>query len=246
MSKDKLYKVLAIQENISNNEAKSLVDKGLVFYKGKKVSIARALVDMDARFRIIKPQKLRIIFEDESVLAVDKPAFITCDELEKEFKLKLLHRLDKETSGVLVFAKTEEFRTKAIKEFKNLNVKKLYFAAVKGVVGESFEINEPILTSKNSGIATSKVDKNGKFAISMVEPYMVSGKKSLVKVSIKTGRTHQIRVHLAYAGFPVIGDEKYGKNSAKRVYLHSYEMEILGYKFKAKLSQDFKELGFEF
>ena len=74
---------------------------------------------------------------------------------------------------------------------------------------------------------------------------MVSGKKSLVKVRIETGRTHQIRVHLANAGFGVIGDEKYAKSRAKRMFLHSYETEILGLKFKAPLGKSFNEFGFE-
>ena len=74
---------------------------------------------------------------------------------------------------------------------------------------------------------------------------MVSGKKSLVKVRIETGRTHQIRVHLANAGFGVIGDEKYAKSRAKRMFLHSYETEILGLKFKAPPGKSFNEFGFE-
>ena len=74
---------------------------------------------------------------------------------------------------------------------------------------------------------------------------MVSGKKSLVKIEIKTGRTHQIRVHLAAYDHAVIGDEKYAKLSSKRLFLHSYKTEILGYSFVVPLDHSFNEFGFE-
>ena len=76
-------------------------------------------------------------------------------------------------------------------------------------------------------------------------PVMVAGKKSLVKVEIKTGRTHQIRVHLNHAGYGIVGDEKYAKNKSARMYLHAYKIELLGYKFSSNLSSDFNRLGFE-
>jgi len=66
-----------------------------------------------------------------------------------------------------------------------------------------------------------------------------------VKVEIKTGRTHQIRVHLNHAGYGIVGDEKYAKNKSARMYLHAYKIELLGYKFRSNLSSDFNRLGFE-
>ena len=170
---------------------------------------------------------------------------MSSENLEKIYKFSLLNRLDKETSGVVLLYKNEEFREAAIAEFKNLRVKKSYIAIVRGIVSEEIKFDEPILTIKTRSGAFSKISPNGKSAFSEVYPLMISGKKSLVKVRIETGRTHQIRVHLANAGFGVIGDEKYAKSRAKRMFLHSYETEILGLKFKAPLDKSFNEFGFE-
>ncbi|QKF64403.1 RluA family pseudouridine synthase [Campylobacter corcagiensis] len=245
MKKEKAYKLLAIQEKISNNAAKELIDSGLVYAHGKKLSIARGEIDANTIFKVLKIPKPKIIFEDDKILAINKPPFLVSDKVAEIYKATLLNRLDRETSGVLLMSKDEEFRTKAIQEFINLKVKKIYFAMVKGVVSEELVIDSPILTIKSKGLAFSKISPNGKSAITRVYPFMVSGKKSIVRVEIDTGRTHQIRVHLASQNLPIIGDEKYAKNSAKRMYLHSYKTEILGYKFIAPLDDSFSEFGFE-
>lgn len=242
---EKAYKLLAAQENISHNEAKALIDAGLVSARGAKIALAREMLGENTKFSVMKPAKPAIIYEDENVLAVNKPPFMSSENLEKIYKFGLLNRLDKETSGVVLLYKNEEFREAAIAEFKNLRVKKSYIAIVKGIVSEEMKFDEPILTIKTRSGAFSKISPNGKSAFSEVYPLMVSGKKSLVKVRIETGRTHQIRVHLANAGFGVIGDEKYAKSRAKRMFLHSYETEILGLKFKAPLGKSFNEFGFE-
>ncbi|MBE2986134.1 RluA family pseudouridine synthase [Campylobacter sp. RM13119] len=245
MSSEKAYKLLALQEGISNNEAKALIDDGLVYAKGQKILIARALMGANTRFNVQEVPKPSVIFEDENLIAINKPAFITSEKISEIYKFPLLHRLDKETSGVLLLVKDEEFAKKAIEEFKHMRVAKTYVAAIKGIVSEEININEPILTIKTKGGAHSKISKDGKEAISKVTPLMVVGKKSLVKVEIKTGRTHQIRVHLSSVNAPIVGDEKYGKNRSARMYLHAYYIGLLGYNFKANIPKDFNALGFE-
>ncbi|MGG7047714.1 MULTISPECIES: RluA family pseudouridine synthase [unclassified Campylobacter] len=245
MAQEKAYKLLALQENISNNEAKALIDDGLVFAKGQKVLIARGLMSDTTKFLVQKQPKPNVILEDENLLVINKPAFITSEKISQMYKFPLLHRLDKDTSGVLMLVKNYEFQKAAIEEFKKMRVKKVYLAIVKGIASEEITINEPILTLKTKGGAYSKISKNGKEAISHVAPLMVVGKKSLVKVAIDTGRTHQIRVHLAAFNHPIVGDEKYGKNRANRMYLHSYLVEFLGYKFRADLPSEFSDFGFE-
>ena len=245
MKEEKAYKLLAIQERISNNEAKELIDSGLVSAKGQKIALARAMMSVTTKFNVQKMPRPEVIFEDENLIAINKPAFLTSEKVSEIYKFPLLHRLDKETSGVLLLVKNEEFQKTAIEEFKKHRVKKEYLAIVKGILSDEFSINEPIITLKNKGGAYSKISPSGKEAISIVTPVMVVGKKSLVKVDIKTGRTHQIRVHLNHAGFGIVGDEKYAKNRAKRMYLHAYKIELLGYKFKADLNSDFNEFGFE-
>lgn len=245
MSSEKAYKLLALQEGISNNEAKTLIDSGLVYAKGQKVVIARALMSQNTRFSIQEVQKPSIIFEDENLIAINKPAFVTSEKISEIYKFPLLHRLDKDTSGVLLLVKSDDFAKRAIDEFKNMRVEKKYTAIVKGIISEDISINEPILTIKTKGGAFSKISKDGKEAISHIVPLMVVGKKSLVKVEIKTGRTHQIRVHLASINAPIVGDEKYGKNRSSRMCLHAYFIGLLGYKFKAPIPKEFNAFGFE-
>ncbi|MCD8213764.1 MAG: RluA family pseudouridine synthase [Campylobacter sp.] len=245
MNQEKAYKILALQKGISNNEAKELIDSGLVFAKGQKVSIARALMSINTKFNVQELPKPNVIFEDENLIAINKPAFLSSEKISEMYKFPLLHRLDKETSGVLLLVKNEEFAKHAIDEFKHMRVDKIYVAVVKGIVSEEMTINEPILTLKSKGGAISKISKDGKEAVSYVSPLMVIGKKTLVKVAIKTGRTHQIRLHLSSIQTPILGDEKYGKNRANRMYLHAYSIGILGYKFKTAIPKDFNDLGFE-
>jgi len=237
---EKAYKLLAIQENITNRSAKDLIDRGVVYYKGKKLVMARALVDTKARFRVEEITKVKVIFEDEFIVAIDKPAFVTSEQIAKKQGHRLLHRLDKETSGVLLLVKDDEFRTKAVEAFKKLEVKKEYLAWVGGMVVDTFTIDKPILTIKNKNQAYSKIAEDGRDAVSTIESLELEGRVSKVKVTIKTGRTHQIRVHLKSEGIPIIGDELYGGKKDKRVMLHASKIELLGYSFSSNEPKDFR------
>ena len=236
---EKAYKLLAVQEGITNRSAKDLIDRGVVYSGGKKVVMARALMNVRSNFRVEKIQKTKIIFEDKNIVAIDKPAFITSEQIAKKHKLTLLHRLDKETSGVLLLIKNKEFQEKAIKEFKQQRVLKEYIAWVSGVVAESFEIDKPLLSIKRNNKAFSKVADNGLEAITLVEPLMVEGKFSKIKAIIKTGRTHQIRAHLSNEGYPIVGDSRYGGKPHKRVMLHASKIALLGYEFESREPRDF-------
>ncbi|NPA74267.1 MAG: RNA pseudouridine synthase, partial [Epsilonproteobacteria bacterium] len=222
MKTEKAYKLLSIQEGISNRSAKELIDKGVVYIGDKKVQIARAEVKIDTKFKIKKIENSKKIFEDDNIVAVDKPAFITSEEVSKKMGFKLLNRLDKETSGVLLLYKNEEFQKKAIEEFKKQNVLKEYIAWVEGIIAEKIVIDSPILTIKDKK-AYSKISPKGKEAISIVEPLEIIGKRSKVKVTIKTGRTHQVRVHLKSISHPIIGDTLYGGKKNHRMLLHAYK-----------------------
>ena len=241
MDKDKAYKVLALQEGISNSEAKALIDRGLVYAGNSKIMIARGDINTKTKFRIEKVEKIKPIFENDDIIVVDKPAFMNSDEIERQFKgTKLLHRLDRETSGVLMLVKNEEFREKAIKEFKKDTVYKEYVAWVDGILVESVEIDKAIITEKKGNKAFSKLSKNGKPARTEVTPEIVSGKKTKLKCVIHHGRTHQIRVHLKSIDFPIIGDEQYGGRRYKRVMLHAKKVVLLGMTFEAPEPTSFK------
>ncbi len=236
MATDKAYKVLAQAEDISNNKAKELIDKGLVYVEDKKVKIARAEIRTDTVFRIEYPDDIEILYQDEDIIAINKPAQVDSYDIQDAIEgAELLHRLDRDTSGVLLLGKNREFIERAIKEFKNRKVEKHYVAWIEGVLYEAVEIDEPIFTVKK-GKAFSKIDPvRGKKAHTIVKPEEIQGKKSKVNVEITTGRTHQIRVHLASIGHPIVGDEQYGsRTQSKRVLLHSSKMKILDYEFNAK------------
>ena len=167
-------------------------------------------------------------------IQIDKPAYINSDEIERQFKgAVLLHRLDRETSGVLMLVKDEDFRQKAIQEFKKDKVYKEYIAWVEGIISEPIDVDKPILTTKKNNRATSNVSGKGKPARTEIFPDLVSGNKTKVKCIIHHGRTHQIRTHLRYVDHPIIGDEQYGGRRAKRVMLHAYKVRLLDYEFTA-------------
>jgi len=231
---EKAYKILAIQEGVSNSAAKSMIDRGLVYVGNKKVMIARGDLDAKTIFRVEKIERIKPIFENDDIVVVDKPAFLNSDEVERQFKpAVLLHRLDRETSGVLMLVKNEEFRQKAIKEFKQDRVYKEYIAWVEGIISEPVEVDKPILTKKRNNKAYSNVSGKGKPARSEFFPDIVSANKTKIKCIIHHGRTHQIRTHLRYIDHPIVGDEQYGGRRAKRVMLHAYKVKLLGMEFVA-------------
>lgn len=245
IKEDKAYKLLAEQEGISNSKAKDLIDKGLVYVSNRKVVIARGNMPAKTKFRVETIENVKVIYENKEMVVVDKPAFLSSEEIELKFKdARLLHRLDRETSGVLVLCKDEDFRLKAIEEFKHDRVYKEYVAWVDGDVIEEFEIDKPILTEKFNNKAKSKISASkGKPARTEVFPLMVVNHKSKVKLVIHQGRTHQIRVHLRSENLPIIGDELYGGRRARRMMLHAHKMRLLGKEFISPEPKEYRHIG---
>ena len=239
---EKAYKLLALQEEISNKKAKELIDRGLVYVLDKKIKIARANMPQDTYFRIQSIDKIDIIYQDENIVAINKPALMDSYEIVDAIdeNIELIHRLDRDTSGLLLLARNNEFLQNAIEAFKLRKVKKRYIAWIEGVFFEETTIDIPITTHKRGGKAFSQIDeKKGKPAITIVKPIEIQGKKSKVEIEIKTGRTHQIRVHLAHIGYPIVGDERYGSvTNSKRILLHAKAISLLGYAFVAKEPKD--------
>ncbi|MRJ01862.1 MAG: RluA family pseudouridine synthase [Epsilonproteobacteria bacterium] len=238
--KEKAYKVLAHQIGISNKKAKELIDRGVVYIGNRKVEIARGLVDRGTTFSIKEVAEPQIIYEDENLIALNKPPHLTSEEIAQKMGYPLLHRLDRETSGLLILAKDRDFRRRAIEEFKKGRVYKEYRAWVEGIVAEPFEIDYPILTIKKGGRAKSHLSRSkGKPAKTYVEPLELHGKKMKVKAVIETGRTHQIRLHLARSGHPILGDTLYGGRPWRRIMLHGKRMRLFHYDLDAPEPEDF-------
>ncbi|PIE74202.1 MAG: RNA pseudouridine synthase, partial [Deltaproteobacteria bacterium] len=215
-----------------------LIDDGLVFAHGKKLKLARGLIDARTNFKVNSRTKPSIIYEDANLIVCNKPYAMDSYMLERQLKAKLIHRLDKTTSGLIALAKNEDYRAMVLEEFKKNAVYKEYLCVVKGVVAQELSINSPISTQKGKR-AKSFIDPKGKEALSIAKPLAVDGKKTLLSVVIKTGRTHQIRVHLASAGLAIVGDELYGGVSAKRLFLHSYKLSFLNHSFECKPEASF-------
>jgi len=235
---EKAYKILADQLRISTGKAKDMIDRGLVYSHGKKLTIARALMPKDTVFKVEQIQSVQMIFADDNMLVLNKPAFVNSEELELRYGYPLLHRLDRETSGVLILVKNDEFRAKAIKAFKNQQVYKEYLAVVDGIIAEGGIIDAPLKITKGHK-AGAVVDKKGDKAITEYEPLAVMGKKTKLKIVIKTGRTHQIRAHLKHLGNPIVGDRNYGGSEAKRVMLHAFKLKLFEYDFTAEEPKEF-------
>ena len=239
---DKAYKILALKQNISHRKAKEMLDLGLVFGNGKKI-LASELIAFKTPLKILSLEDSKILFEDRFILAVHKAPFVDSYMLEKKFSpYTLLNRLDKDTSGVILLTKDMDFKNKAINEFKNNLVYKEYLALVRGIIPQDLVIDRAILTTKGH-YAKSKIDdKLGKKAITNITPLKIIGRNALLKIVIKTGRTHQIRLHLDSINQPILGDKIYGKVPFDRLMLHSYKISLFDYEFCSKEGSFWKYL----
>ncbi len=179
--------------------------------------------------------KVEILFEDESIVVVNKPAGVL--SIPDRFKPELpnlknlllqdreviipVHRLDKFTSGIIIFAKTPEAHRDLSNQWQGKKVDKTYLAFVQGIPNnETGSIDKPI-ASDPSRPGKMKINRNGKQAVSHYKVLEVYQDIALVEVKIETGRTHQIRVHLRSIGHPLLVDKDYAKKEAW--YLSSFK-----------------------
>ena len=154
-----------------------------------------------------------------------------------EIRPGIVHRLDKDTSGLLIVAKNDKAHVNMSEQIKNHEVKKTYVALVRGCVKENEATIDMPIGRSNSDRKKMAINKNGKNAVTHIKVLKRYDKYTLLEINIETGRTHQIRVHLSHIGFPVIGDYIYsnGKNEFGVVgqCLHAKELE-----FKHPISGD--------
>ena len=218
----------------------------------KSNDIIEVFLDLEEDNSNIVPTKmdLDIIYEDEAYIVVNKPAGIPIhpsmehyedslsngikyyfDEIGLKKKIRPINRLDRNTSGLVIFAKNEYIQERLIEQMKNNLFYKEYIAICEGKFKNTKGIiNAPIARKENS-IIERCVSENGDIAITEYEVlnYNSEGNYSVVKCILKTGRTHQIRVHMSYIGHPLLGDTLYGHESSKinRQALHSYKMSFV-------------------
>ena len=175
---------------------------------------------------------INIIYEDNHLLVVEKPINIPVQEdsskdldfltLLKDFIKKrdnkpgnvflgLIHRLDRPVGGIMVFAKTSKCASRLSEQVRNRTFEKTYFAIVEGKVEEKATLVDKLLKDTKNNIV--RVDKNGKESILDYELIEYKDNLSLVKINLKTGRSHQIRVQFSSRGHALYGDQKYNSNS---------------------------------
>jgi len=187
-----------------------------------------------------RPHEFPIVHEDASILVLDKPAgvavhggsgvsFGVIESLRASRPqakvLELAHRLDRDTSGLLIVAKRRAALVELHRMLRDGEVEKVYLALVKGDYKGPPEIRASLHKYvTGSGERRVAVAERGVSAVTRVKVLKRSAGLSLLEVRLMTGRTHQIRVHLAHVGHPVLGDEKYGGGDAKRLLLHAAKL----------------------
>jgi RluA family pseudouridine synthase len=177
---------------------------------------------------------LDILYEDDALLFVNKPAGIVvqrgydADEpvlLETAMlhsqPLFLMQRLDRGTSGVMFFSKLASINANLTRQFEQKRIRKRYVAICEGELRERQTIDAPLI---RIGPISFGVGDGGKRAITIVTPLRATPRGSLIAIDLLTGRTHQIRVHLAAIGHPLAGDWLYGQRNETRPMLHAREL----------------------
>lgn len=205
-----------------------------------------------------RKKKLDIIYEDKEILVVNKPSGIltvsTPKEKEKTLfhevsdyvkksnpkaKVFIIHRLDKDTSGIVMFAKNQNVKYNYQNKWDNLVIKRGYTAVVDGVLEKKKDsIKSYLKETKTLLVYSSDDKKNGKLAITNYNVIKESKRYSMLDINIKTGRKNQIRVHMKDINHPILGDKKYGnkKSPANRLMLHAKELVIINPKTKKKMT----------
>ena len=293
VSKTRLDKVCSeIFDDFSRSQLKKWILEGRILLNNE-IALPKDLVNKNDEISLdpVSEDKIswqaedisfEVIFKNKDYLIINKPFNLVmhpgagCNhgtlangllfyypELKTIPRAGIVHRLDKDTSGILLVARTERFRNYFVQLLQERKVKKLYKAVVVGKTIGSFEISEPIGRDKNNRTKMS-IRSNGKDALTFVKLNESLNNYSLLDVRIETGRTHQIRVHLSNKKLPIIGDKTYNpsNNVAKetpkelietirnfpRQALHSYQLSFMDMdtdemmSFSAPLSDDIKKL----
>ncbi len=212
-----------------------------------------------------KNKKMDILYEDKELLVINKPAGLLTIATEKEKwntlyhqareyvkkqnpknKIFIVHRLDKDTSGIVLFAKNEKLKKELQMKWNEVAFKREYIAIVEGNVKKNKDtLKSYLVENKTHQVHSSK---NGELAITHYDTLANSKAYSLLKIRIDTGKKNQIRVQLSEIGHPIVGDKKYGciKNPMGRMGLHAsllgIKLKNKEYRFYAKVPVEFKRM----
>lgn len=251
---DKLILRLKQNQKIFVNDKLSYINDTLFVN-----DIVTVLIDFEEDNSNIVPTKMNldIIYEDEFMLILNKPAGIaihpSCmhfdnslsngvkyyfDTIHLKKKIRPVNRLDKDTSGLVIFAKNEYIQECLVNQMKNKVFRKEYLAILNGYLENKIGIINAPIARENNSIIKRCVNDNGDVSITHYEVIKnLRNNMCFVKFILETGRTHQIRVHSSYIGHSIIGDTLYGtaSNLISRQALHAYKIEFIHPIFKNKL-----------
>lgn len=241
-----------IQPEYSRSVWQKYIKSGYVTVNQGVIIDPSHAVGPDVEISVDLPEKadyskdsLPVIYEDDNVVVINKPVGVLAHSkgaLNEEFTVAeffrgkttynldtdrpgIIHRLDRDTSGVMIGAKNPETAKLLSRQFQDRRAKKTYMAVLDGVPKEpKANIDLPIGRNPKAP-SMFRVDPGGKSAQTYYEVISSSENRSLVRLKPVTGRTHQLRVHMAYIGTPIRGDIVYGK-AAERLYLHAEQLEI--------------------
>jgi len=213
-----------------------------------------------------KIDNLEILYEDNDIIVINKPSGLLSISNDKEkeltaFKLVreyvrrnnpkiylfTIHRLDEDTSGVLMFAKNEKTKHLFQDNWNNIVKKRIYIAIINGKITKNGRFHTYLKENRN-GIVYSTKNKDGKEAITEYKVLKSNGNYTMLEVNILTGRRNQIRVHLSENKTPILGDKKYGDKTKCRLMLHASRLELIDprsgklIKFEAKLPEEFEKM----
>lgn len=277
----RLDQYLADALELSRSKIQKLIKDDRITVDGKNVNASYLVkeneiigVDDDLSFEIhINPEDIDvdIVYEDDDLLIVNKKSGMVVhpapgnysgtlvNALMGKFKLSnkdnirpgIVHRIDKDTSGLLVVAKNDEIHDKLSEMIKNKEVERKYVALVDGVINhETGTIDAPIGRDINNRQKMIVTDLNSKDAVTHFRVLKRYKDKTLIECKLETGRTHQIRVHMNYIGYPIVNDPVYGKSKKTTPFgqmLHSKSIRFIHPRtgneiyFEAPLPKEFQE-----
>lgn len=235
--------------NLSKNSVKSLLHNEKVFVNGNmttKYNYELNIGDVvEIREKVAK--NIDIIYEDKDIIVINKPSGLLTVATEKEKnktayhlvmeylkkknknnRIFIIHRLDKDTSGIIMFAKNERAKHLYQDNWNDIVKKRCYYAVIDGQM-ENKEGTIKSYLKENGNMVYSVKDRSGKLAITEYKVLKERKNISLLDINLKTGRKNQIRVHMKENKTPILGDLKYGEKSKliNRLALHAYKLELI-------------------
>ena len=252
LKEDTILNTISNSKNyLSNKKIKQYLKYNMIEVNNKIVTNPNTIVkenDIITIYyekKIINDNKIEILYEDKDIIAINKPSGLLSISNEKEkeitaFKmvreyvrsnnpktfLFTIHRLDEDTSGVLIFAKNEKTKNLFQENWNTIVKKRIYIAVVEGNIKKDGVFHTFLKESKNGMVYSSK-DKTGKEAITEYKVLKNKNNITLLEVNILTGRRNQIRVHLSENNNPILGDKKYGSKAKSRLMLHAKTLELI-------------------